>query len=311
MGANTRIEWADHTFNPWLGCTRLSPACDYCYAAAWAKRTGKPELWEGERRRTSPGNWMQLRKWNLAAEAAGVRARVFCASLADVFDNQVPSRWRDDLWHWITYTPHLDWLLLTKRPQNIERFLPDTRAGLPAWGDGWPNVWFGTTAENAEEYRRRWPHVAAVPAVVRFLSAEPLLGPLGDLDLGRVGAPDWIIAGGESGPYARPMHPDWPRDLRDQCEAAGVAFLFKQWGEWLPWEPDAGPYLIAQNGRIEDRHALLPADIDNDRSWDDGLWAVGEGLSHFAFQRVGKKTAGRLLDGREHNGLPTPLRRAA
>lgn len=228
MGENSKIEWTDHTFNPWVGCTKVSPACDHCYAESWARRTGQAHLWQGERRRTTGTNWRQPLKWNRDAEAAGVRRRVFCASLADVFDNQVPSRWRDDLWHRIDQTPHLDWLLLTKRPQNIARMLPGPEIGAPKWGDGWPNVWLGTTAENAEEYARRWSHVAAPPAAIRFLSAEPLLGDLGDMDLGRVGAPNWIIAGGESGPGARPMHPDWARSIRDQCAAAGVPFFMKQ-----------------------------------------------------------------------------------
>jgi protein gp37 len=130
MGENTNIEWADHTFNPWVGCSKISSACDYCYAESWAKRSGHPELWQGERRRTAGANWQRPIKWNRQAATAGKRARVFCASLADVFDNQVPRRWRDDLWHRIDQTPHLDWLLLTKRPQNIAKMLPDPETGV-------------------------------------------------------------------------------------------------------------------------------------------------------------------------------------
>lgn len=230
MGANSEISWTDHTFNPWVGCTKVSLACDFCYAESWAKRTGHAELWAGERRHTSASNWRQPMKWDIQAEAAGKRARVFCASLADVFDNQVPSEWRRDLLVLIKSTPNLDWLLLTKRPQNIVRMLCDPAIGAPPWGDGWPNVWLGTTAEDEHHYRQRWAHVAAVPACVRFLSYEPALGPIGNLDLGRVGAPDWVIVGGESGPRARPMDSAWARDVRDQCAAARVAYHFKQWG---------------------------------------------------------------------------------
>src|SRR5262245_18137233 len=128
MGADSKIEWCHHTFNAFVGCTKVSPACDHCYAEAWAKRAGHPELWAGERRRTSAENWKQPLKWDKAAARTGERHRVFCASLADVFDNQVPDVWRTDLWKLIDLTPNLDWLLLTKRPQNIAKMLPD----------GWP-----------------------------------------------------------------------------------------------------------------------------------------------------------------------------
>jgi protein gp37 len=265
MAENTRIEWADHTFNPWVGCTKVSPACDHCYAEGWAKRTGQPHLWQGDRRRTSAANWQQPLKWNRQAERDGCRFRVFCASLADVFDNQVPARWRHDLWHRIDQTPHLDWLLLTKRPQNVAKMLPDTATGVKPWGDGWPNVWLGTTVENQAEADRRIPHLLAVPAAVHFLSCEPLLGPVdlttiyhdqtmtdalegmsesNVIDAGdryvavnpvyrRHPRIDWVIAGGESGHGARPSHPAWFRSLRDQCAAAGVPFHFKQHGAWI------------------------------------------------------------------------------
>jgi protein gp37 len=231
MGENTKIEWATHTFNPWIGCTKLAhpngSACDFCYAATWAKRTGHPELWEGERRLTSLENWRKPRKWNRAAMEAGERHRVFCASLADVFDNQVPDVWRIDLWQVIEETPHLDWLLLTKRPQNIHKMLP------PNWGYGYPNVWLGITAENQREYERRWPDLREIPAEVHFISYEPALGPL-CLTAVEGDRPDWIIAGAESGGKARPSHPQWFRDVRDECARLGTAFLFKQWGGRTP-----------------------------------------------------------------------------
>jgi protein gp37 len=223
MAENSKIEWTTHTFNPWTGCTKVSAACDGCYAEAWAKRSGHVE-WgpHGERRRTK--TWGNPVKWNRGAEGASDRPRVFCASLADVFDNHktILPEWRGDLWALIEATPNLDWLLLTKRPQNIARFIP---AG---WRDhGCPeNVWLGTTVESQEEYDRRVQHLKAVKARVRFLSMEPLLG---DVDMGDMSGLNWIITGGESGANYRPVNPDWFRTLRDQCARAGVPFLFKQW----------------------------------------------------------------------------------
>lgn len=250
MGETTTISWCDKTFNCWVGCTKVSPACDSCYAESWAKRTGHPELWTGERRRTTLANWNQPVKWNATAKRLGVRHRVFCASLADVFDNQVPEQWRHDLWDLIGHCPNLDWLLLTKRPQNIAKMLPTD------WDTGYQNVWLGTTAENQIEANRRVPHLLAVPAAVRFLSCEPLLGPIDLTEIEH--APDhcihalwgvkaetdgtasfgpkldWIIVGGESGPKARPMNMDWVRSLHRQCSAAGTAFHFKQVGGLRP-----------------------------------------------------------------------------
>ncbi|MFW7270325.1 phage Gp37/Gp68 family protein [Gluconacetobacter sp. Hr-1-5] len=272
MGTNSGIEWTDHTFNPWVGCTKISAACDHCYAEGWAKRAGHPDLWAGKRRRTSEKNWNLPLRWNREAQASGVRARVFSASLADVFDNQVPPDWRTDLWNLIAATPGLDWLLLTKRPQNISGMLP------PCWQDEpWPNVWLGTTICNQEEADRNVRHLTTIPAALRFLSIEPLLGPLTfrwarwvDQEatlrkFGRLGHLEglrgihWAIVGGESGPHARPMDLASARALRDEFQEAGTAFFFKQWGEY-----DAS-----------------------------GV-------------RVGKKRAGRLLDGRIWQHVPGP-----
>ena len=254
MAENSSIEWTHHTFNPWIGCTKVSPACDHCYAEDWDKRYEGGKHWgpKAPRRLTSAANWNKPRQWNKVAEERGIRYRVFCASLADVFDNKAPEGARDRLWQLIRETPHLDWLLLTKRPQNIAKMLPAD------WDEGYRNVWLGTTVENQEEADRRIPHLLRVPAKVRFLSCEPLLGPVqlwtyddGDLygpgviyygsdtglyhdespegyDDSRVGI-HWVIAGGESGPNYRPASPDWFRGLRDQCLSAGVPFLFKQW----------------------------------------------------------------------------------
>jgi protein gp37 len=243
---NSKIEWCDHTFNPWVGCTKVSPACDNCYAENWAKRTGQPDLWSGERRRTSEANWRKPIKWDDKARQEGQRYRVFCASLADVFDNQVPEEWRDDLWSLIRNTPSLDWLLLTKRPQNIRKMLPAITSEVPL-----PNVWFGTTVENQEEADRRISHLFTFSATKRFLSCEPLLGPinLSNVKIGNryhnvlggipgYGAIDWVIAGGESGPRRRLMYLDWMESLQVQCAAAKVAYFAKQWDKVRKLPPD-------------------------------------------------------------------------
>lgn len=271
MAENSNIEWTDHTFNPWIGCQKVSPGCDHCYAETWDARglQQRETRWgpHAARTRTSEANWRKPLAWDRAAKAAGKRARVFCASLADVFDNHasIAQEWRDDLWTLIYRTPHLDWLLLTKRPQNIVKFMP------PAVENGgiWPNVWLGTTAENQTEADRRIPHLLATPAAVRFISAEPLLGPVdlevawhgesalngecwGDCAWCSAGHPplhncqrgrqsaaqfekgrdglDWIIVSGESGLGARVWSgfEDAARSLRDQCSAASVAFFMKQ-----------------------------------------------------------------------------------
>lgn len=307
MSENTKIEWADHTFNPWTGCTKVSPGCDGCYAEAWAKRSGTVQ-WgaAAPRRRTSEANWRQPLKWNRQAEAEGRRYRVFCASLADVFDNQVPVQWRADLLQLIDLTPNLDWLLLTKRIgnvvpmlQSIERAIDGARA-LDLWPR--PNIWLGATVVNQEEADRDIPKLLKVPARVRFLSIEPMLGPISfegmfanPLDIrdgtNALEALDWVIAGGESGPQARPAHPDWFRSLRDQCTAAGVPFLFKQWGEWGPLEQNSG----------------LGWKLGDERTgfFDGDSWHHMGVSSHGAHMlRVGKKATGRLLDGTEHNGFP-------
>lgn len=229
MGETSGIAWTDATFNPWIGCTNVSPGCDHCYAEAWSTRFGLVRWGNHERRRTSAAYWQAPLKWNANAEAFerkhGRRRRVFCASLADTFDNQVPTEWRADLWTLIRDTPRLDWLILTKRPQNIRRMLPDD------WGDGWANVWLGATAEDEQHYRQRWPVLSDVPAVIRFISYEPAIGPLGPLDTNGL-VPDWLIFGGESGAAARPTDPAWARRTLNQCRKHGTAFLLKQWGTW-------------------------------------------------------------------------------
>lgn len=313
--AETSIEWADFTFNPWEGCQKVGPGCDNCYAEARNIRFSAGSNWGpgAPRRRTSAANWAKPIKWNRDAAKAGARPRVFCASLADVFDNAVDPQWRADLFSLIRATPHLDWLMLTKRPGNIAKMLPAD------WGTGWPNVWLGCTVVNQEEADRDIPKLLAVPAVVRFLSMEPLLGAV---DLARinhekttminaltgeggwpvphvVGGPaiDWIIVGGESGPNARPIHPDWARSLRDQCAEAGVAFHFKQWGEWKHGSDFSDDAMsVLNDGRVipPTQAALYAANSINPVSQ----------CRPTMMRRVGKASAGRTLDGVTHDAFP-------
>ena len=222
MAEQTEISWADATFNPWVGCTKVSPACDFCYAERDNERRKWVSGWGPgvPRRRTK--TWGNPLTWNRKAETTGLRPRVFCASLADVFDNEVPDEWRADLWALLKATPNLRWILLTKRIGNAAKMLP---ADWP-----YPNAGLMATLANQEEWDRDWPKLARTPATWRGVSAEPLLGPI---DIGTA-KPDWLIVGGESGPQHRHTNPDWVRSLRDQCAANGVAFHFKQWGGVRP-----------------------------------------------------------------------------
>lgn len=232
MAENSKIEWTDHTFNPWIGCQKVSPGCDHCYAEALMDtRWGKVE-WgpHGERKRTSNANWKKPQQWAKAARGTGKRPRVFCASLADVFDNQAPDEWRLELWNLIALTPELDWLLLTKRPENIAKMIPTW------WGKfGTDRVWLGTTCEDQANYDRRWPILREVPAAVHFISYEPAIGPL-RLHNGP-DQPDWLICGGESGHGARMMDPEWAAAIRADCERAGVWFFMKQMTGKAPIPP--------------------------------------------------------------------------
>lgn len=222
MAEETGISWADATFNPWIGCTRISPGCDHCYAARDNERRGWVPGWGTgvPRRRTK--TWTQPRQWNAKAAKTGYRPRVFCASLADVFDNEAPDEWRVDLWQLVRETPNLRWMFLTKRIGNAAKMLP---ADWP-----FPNAGIMATMVNQAEWDRDWPKLEALPATWRGVSAEPLIGPI---DIGEA-RPDWIITGGESGPHHRFIDPEWVRSLRDQCARNGVAFHHKQWGGVRP-----------------------------------------------------------------------------
>ncbi|MGA9771050.1 MAG: phage Gp37/Gp68 family protein [Blastocatellia bacterium] len=245
MGETTAIKWTDHTFNIVWGCVQVSPACANCYAMMLARRWGF-DLWGADKPRRTFGekHWREPLKWNARAEAAGMRRRVFCSSMADVFeDHPTVEQEREKLWPLIRQTPWLDWQLLTKRADRILDCLPND------WGEGYENVWLGVTAENQEWADRRLPYLMHLPAKVRFVSCESLLGPIdldrylhdtstfNDIDLDML---DWVIVGGESGPKHRTMNLEWAKDLREQCrDRAG--FFFKQVGGL---RPDSGGDLL-------------------------------------------------------------------
>lgn len=238
------IEWTNNTFNPWLGCRKVSEACRSCYAQATALQNGLVSNWHSDRQRTSESYWQGPYAWDREARETGRRIRVFCASMADVFDDAkaIQPHWRTDLWKLISDTPNLDWQLLTKRPQNITKFVPTEwiKNGFPK------QVWVGVTAEDQRCANERIPMLLSIPAVVRFISVEPLLG---DLDLSawltpagledhlRIKGPEdglqWVITGGESGQRARPSHPAWLRHIHRDCRRTGTPVFFKQWGAYL------------------------------------------------------------------------------
>lgn len=318
---NTKIEWAHHTFNPWIGCSKVSPGCANCYAENLMDKRFNKAKWgpNGSRVKTSFPIWKQPLKWNAEAEKLGIRYRVFCASLADVFEDYYKQLemhlWRAELFRLIHATPHLDWLLLTKRPGNIMSLLnvsislvstqKTVNEPLLAWLISWskgtppPNVWLGTSVENQEQADKRIPKLLQVPAKVHFLSMEPLLGPVDltqsvKLATDNYEVPDWVIVGGESGPGARPMHPNWVRSLRKQCAAAAVPFFFKQWGDWTPYN------VIIPGGNLrQDLSRGKVVHLLNGRE-EDGHFRKGDAF----VRKVGKQAAGRQLDGREYNEIP-------
>jgi protein gp37 len=213
----SKINWTDHTWNPWVGCRHVSAECDHCYADFLVtKRMGRDF---GSITRTK--TWRDPVKWNARATelqaVLGRRVRVFCASLTDFFI-QDADHWRDDAWKVIRECANLDFLILTKRPRLIPSRLPGD------WGNGYPNVWLGTTCGVRSSYSRI-DDLRGLPAAVRFISAEPLLESLDDIDLAGI---HWLIAGGESGSGFRPMKDEWAVGLRDRCREHGVAFHFKQ-----------------------------------------------------------------------------------
>lgn len=264
MGQNSTIEWTNHTFNPWWGCVKVSEGCAHCYAEIWANRYGF-KLWGLRRPRRTFGNehWREPLRWNKVAAEKKQHARVFCASMADVFESvsSVEGE-RQKLWALIEQTTMLDWLLLTKRPENMRLLAP--------WKKLWPpNVWAMTSVESQKWAEKRIPFLLDVPAQVHGLSVEPLLEPVSlEPWIERL---DWVIVGGESGEKARPMHPSWVRKIRDLCAEYDVAFFFKQWGQWKP------------KSRRYDENTSISA----------------------IMEKVGKKKAGRKLDGKTWSQFPT------
>lgn len=225
MARHTKIEWTDFTFNPWHGCTKVSPGCQFCYAAQYDKRHLLDDVvhWGPGARRLlfDDAHWREPEAWDRAAARAGARSRVFCASMADVFEEEAPRHEQLRLWDLIERTPNLDWQLLTKRPERILAAIPRMwRRNPPS------NVWYGTSVETAD-YVWRIAELRRVPAVIRFLSIEPLLGPIPRLPLRGI---HWVILGGESGPGARPMEIAWARGIRDRALKQCVPFFFKQFG---------------------------------------------------------------------------------
>lgn len=283
MAENSAISWTRHTWNPWMGCTKVSPACDGCYAEALMdKRYGKVQWGNHPRIRTGAHTWNDPMRWQRQAEKDGDRPFVFCASLADIFDNQVDPQWRADAFEVMRKTPRLVYLLLTKRPQNIVR-LADAAGGLPE------NAAIGTTVEDQKRADINLPALQVAKIELRplftFGSFEPLLGPI---IIRPAFMPDWIITGGETdqgGHKARPTHPDWFRMMRDQAADAGVPFHHKQNGEWLAWGQVMadGTENYLSYGKQPDFFRQQGGEI---------------------FSKVKKARSGRMLDGVTHDAFP-------
>jgi len=342
VGERSAIQWCDHTFNPWVGCEKVSPGCAHCYAETLVTgRMARGGTWgaDGHRERTSASTWAAPFRYerNAArfAEEHGRRQRVFCASLADVFEPRPElDPWRDDLFALIDATRSLDWLILTKRPEVACEWFYELRGAIP------PNIWLGTSIENAR-HTYRADILREIPAAVRFISAEPLLGSLyrgarpghrqgevgrKDLADARPAEPDsaartpggsapldlagidWVIVGGESGGRAsRPMHPEWADEIRDAClsedyvgpgEVArtGPAFLFKQWGSWAPVE----------SGGVRTGDVCLSPDGERYDVGPDYVCASNETEGTWLrYAGANPKSGGRLLDSREWNEFPS------
>lgn len=301
MATNSKIEWTTHTWNPWRGCHKVSQGCKNCYMFREQTRYGRnPNTVV----KAAPGTFNAPLKW-------GEPAKVFTCSWSDWFIEEA-DQWRDEAWQIIEQTPHLTYQILTKRPERIEACLPERWL----WSNIPKNIWFGISAENQDALQERWPIVQGFahtwnPAVI-FLSLEPLLGPIElndcllEIDLWDedhmwwTRPVDWVIVGGESGPGARPMHPQWARDIRDQCQQAGVAFFFKQWGEWVPIYGDELDEYGCYSGKEETQ--LIWGRKECGYYCDEVVGHVDH--NSWPMKRVGKKAAGRLLDGQEWSQFP-------
>lgn len=295
MGEFTGISWTHATFNPWWGCQFVggSPACapaegeegGVCYAYTWDKRMGGNN-WgaDGPRRFFGDKHWAEPLKWNKKAEKAGSRIRVFCMSMGDWAEGRPDQHEHlERLWELIRQTPWLDWLMLTKRPQLIGKLYPQEWQRNPL-----PNVWMGITTENQKWLDNRWDFLKRIDAAVYWLSIEPLFGrvvlPADFLSLGKRA---WAVVGGQSGSHAVAMHPDWPRAIRDQCISAGVPYHFKQHGEWVSFRDSQ---LVSLNGNIRQVEVEQSENPDQCR--------------RVTLVHIGKKAAGRTLDGRTWDEFP-------
>lgn len=280
--AASRIEWTEVTWNPTTGCDRVSAGCDHCYALAMARRLkamGQPKYQrDGDPRTSGPGFGITCHPDVLGAPYTWTGSKtVFVNSMSDLFHDGVPESFIVEVFAVMADTPQHTYQVLTKRSKRL--------AELSARLDWPPNVWMGVTVET-DRYAFRARHLKEVPAAVRFISAEPLLGALPSLELEGI---RWLIAGGESGPHARPMHPAWVRDLRDRCRAAEVAFFFKQWGAWRPR-----------------RGAEAWVDLDGSFGGRDELRSAAR-LAPATVEQIGKARAGRRLDRRTWDQLPSAL----
>jgi protein gp37 len=308
MGQNSKIEWTDHTFSPWWGCTKVSSGCANCYAETFSNRFGSWFGKDSPRRFFDQKHWGEPLKWDRKAAKAGIKSKVFCGSMCDVFEDRPDLvEPRKQLYELILKTPNMIWMLLTKRPQNMQKLLPKEWLSFGAYTElgnlhnqsAFPqNVWLGISAENQEQFHKRWPILEWIgrhwKSPVLFISAEPLLGPLNisgwaepqyreiseDVIIHTRGI-DWVICGGESGLKARPMHPDWPMELLNDCDFADIPFFFKQQGEWAPVSEFTGSNGANLGGKL--RHVLM---------------------GNQKMQFVGKKLAGALLDGQEYKQFP-------
>lgn len=311
MADGTHIEWTDATWNIINGCTVLSPGCTNCYAMRLAgtrlrhhpsregltRESNAGPVWNGQVRLYEP-LLDQPRRWT--------RPRmIFVCAHGDLGHPGVDDRMLDQVFAAMLSAPQHIYQILTKRPERFTAYFADLprrqsemecHAGMDWFKDIPANWWFGISAEDQKRYDQRWPVLAQLPAQMRWISAEPLLGHI-DI-LAHATQPNWVVAGGESGPGARPMHPDWARSLRDQCAAVGVAFLFKQWGSWVSiYDRDQDdPYW---------QSCPRPGDWNRKRylNFAGGQGFHGDKLN--MMRNVGKKAAGRLLDGVQHDGMPS------
>lgn len=290
MGANSAIEWTKHTWNPWVGCKKVSPGCKNCYMYREQNQYGQDP---NEIRRTKPATFNKPWTWN--EKDPGL---IFTSSWTDFFLEEA-DEWRDDAWEIVRFTLNNTYQILTKRPENILDRLPDD------WGDGYPNVWLGVSVENQEMADLRIPILIDIPAKLRFLSCEPLLGPVELqqylMERIRESGPiatyyprdviQWVIVGGESGPAgsARPMHPEWASYIQFICRVSRVPFFFKQWGQWAP---------AIDESKVQ--RLMLP---------DGTFLPAGERMEPMRMGMIymsplGKKKAGYLLNGEDYFEMP-------